>query len=523
MKHDAIYARYSSHAQDDGTSIEVQLEQCERAAGGTCRHYIDRAKTGRTMSGRAQLLAMLADAEAGKLKRIFVYKFDRFGRDAETHTIVRDLEEHGAEVVSATEGANALARGIQLVVAEDYSRQLAMRTRDGLVKRFEQRTFTGGVACYGYRVVTRAGQRVLEVEPTEAAIVRDVTNWYLSEAIGFKGIAKRLRARGVTSRKGAGWTFTSIRSLLLNPILAGRVRFNVRKMQLDRRTGRRLPRAHVASEQMERQDEALRILSDETLQKIHARLAKSARGQSPRAPRGISRFTGLIFCGCGCKTYRVHSDNGRGVYDTYVCARHLRYDDCEKKGRVREDEVLAMVKGRFERIFTHSDEIIARAIEVATEAIKGNREAADRLKGEIASIEADQARHVELLMDRKIGEVAKREVSKAMADADARRLELQRSLDGLRDDANQNTEVLAAMVRKVFDEARENLAAAVTPEAFNRFVERFVGPLEIQADGTVKQKKTPPALAGGGLIRPIAGGGFEPPTSGLLAFSAQKP
>src|SRR5688572_28164534 len=262
MKHDAIYARYSSHAQDDGTSIEMQLEQCERAAGNGCQHYIDRAKTGRTVGGRAQLLAMLADAEAGKLARVFVYKFDRLGRDAETHTIARDLEDHGVELISVTEGTNALARGIQLVVAEDYSRQLAQRTRDGLLKRFQQNAFTGGVAPYGYRVITRDKQRVLEINPDEAAIVREVVAQYLGAACGFKSIAKRLQARGIASRRGSGWSFTSVRSLLKNEILTGRVRYNTRRMHLNRDTGRRVHRHKPVAEHLERLDETLRILDD---------------------------------------------------------------------------------------------------------------------------------------------------------------------------------------------------------------------------------------------------------------------
>ena len=155
MKHDAIYARYSSHAQDDSTSIEVQLEQCERAAGGKCVHYIDRAKTGRAVGGREQLLKLLADAEAGRVGRVYVYKFDRLGRAAETHVIAQQLDDAGVQLISATEGTNQLARGIQLVVAEDYSRQLAERTRSGLVKRFEQNAFTGGVAPFGYHVADR--------------------------------------------------------------------------------------------------------------------------------------------------------------------------------------------------------------------------------------------------------------------------------------------------------------------------------------------------------------------------------
>ena len=43
MKKTAIYARYSSHAQDGGTSIEVQLDACRRdLEPKTFREYPDR-------------------------------------------------------------------------------------------------------------------------------------------------------------------------------------------------------------------------------------------------------------------------------------------------------------------------------------------------------------------------------------------------------------------------------------------------------------------------------------------------
>lgn len=511
MKHDAIYARYSSHAQDDSTSIEVQIETCERAAGGACRQYVDRAKTGRTMAGRSQLLALLADAASGKLKRVFVYKFDRFGRDAETHTIVRDLEEHGVEVVSATEGTNQLARGIQLVVAEDYSRQLANRTRDGLAKRFEQGGFTGGVPPYGFHVVTREGRRVLEVEPAEAAIVREVAGWYLSEAVGFKSIAKRLRDRAVASRRGKGWTFTSIRSLMLNPVLTGKIRFNVRKMHLDRRSGRRVPRARVEAEHMERKDESLRILSDETFAKIGERIGRSGKGhQSARLGRQVAKFTGLVFCGCGAKCYKVTSRNAKGESAYYVCSRHLRYDDCPVNGRAREDVIMATIKRKLNHIFGRADEIMAGMVEVATEAVRGNRAAADRLKAQIAEVEGEQARHVELLMDRQISDAAKQAISRKMTETEARRAELQASLDRLREDANDNTEAIAAMAKQVFDEARAGLASATTPEAFNRFAERFCGPMTVGADGSVGPKQNAPAGSRGVVQRYVAGGRCEP-------------
>ena len=88
------------------------------------------------------------------------------------------------------------------------------------------------------------------------------------------------------------------------------------------------------------------------------------------------------------------------------------------------------------------------------------------------------------------------------------------SLDGLREQANENTEDIAEAARRIVERARENLAAASTPEAFNRFVDGFVGPIEKTPQGIVK-RQMPLSEDKGTVQRSVAGGGFEPPTSGL--------
>ncbi|HUU97560.1 MAG TPA: recombinase family protein, partial [Phycisphaerae bacterium] len=83
----AIYARYSSHAQDGGTSIDVQIDACSRGLDGDVKQYVDRAKTGRSLAGREALLQLLADAEAREFDRVLIYKYDRLGRNlAESST-----------------------------------------------------------------------------------------------------------------------------------------------------------------------------------------------------------------------------------------------------------------------------------------------------------------------------------------------------------------------------------------------------------------------------------------------------
>ncbi len=123
-------------------------------------------------------------------------------------------------------------------------------------------------------------------------------------------------------------------------------------------------------------------------------------------------------------------------------------------------------------------------------------------------------------MDRAISDVAKVTINRKLVELEERRAQLQAALEGLRESASGDTEKLAQLVRETFDEARANLAAAITPEAFNRFVERFVGPIKVDADGIISQagdaaegvlaqKEMPVADAtgiSGTLTRYIAGG-----------------
>jgi hypothetical protein len=275
----------------------------------------------------------------------------------------------------------------------------------------------GGVAPYGYQVVDRDGRRVLAVNPDEAAVVREVAHGYLCEAVGFKTIAKGLRARQVASRRGAGWSFTSVRSLLMNPILTGWTRYNVHKMHLNRSTGRRVHRAKAEAQQLRRHDESLRILDDATFARIEERMDSGSRGEKPQATRGIGPFTSLVYCTCGAKCYRVKSENRKGSYTYYVCSRHQRYEDCPSPGRVREDKLVEVVNGRLGRVFEREDEILARTLELATESAKGNRDDAARLKRELAAVELEQARRGELLMDRELPAAAKAAIGRQMSEA----------------------------------------------------------------------------------------------------------
>jgi len=194
-----IYARYSTEKQNEGYSIEAQLEACRKALPSGPHHimeYIDRGRSGCTIAGRPELLRLLTEADAGRLELLLVYKYDRLGRNqAETASMIQTLEEVGVKVRSATEGEDPLARGIHLVIGEHYLRQLSERTRAGVIKAAEHGR-VGGPALYGYR---RDQDGHLLIDETTAPTVNRIFRQYVEDACSLKTIARMFNAEGIPS------------------------------------------------------------------------------------------------------------------------------------------------------------------------------------------------------------------------------------------------------------------------------------------------------------------------------------
>lgn len=516
-KYDAIYARYSSHAQDDGTSIAVQIESCERAAGKPLKHFIDQAKTGRTTGGRTELLRLMQEAECGRIERLYVYKYDRLGRAAETHVLVEDLEQHGVEVVSVTEGTNALARGVQLVVAADYSRVLAERTREGLMQRHKEGCWTGGPPPYGYKVVQGTdGKKRLAIHPEEAEIVRFIFNSYLSESIGLKEVARRVRDRGVPTRLGGEWGFSTVRGILTNPMVVGEVRYLRRCFKLNRSTGQRVPRWTDQSRHLVNQDESLRIIDDATFARVQSQVAANTV-QRPRDLTELRPFTRHLFCaGCGGVYYCRKSKNAKGEYRYYSCGRRQGHGvkACDNTAAVREDKLLGRIQAAMSAVFDDMDGVLDEVTIMSREALDANRLESTRLKGQIAEADKGIAGLTRLLIDLEIEPGAKKAIARQLAEQEATRDGLRQALETIAVQAVADMDELMTDCRQAFLEAKANFAGLMAPAQINRFIAEVVGPMVVFPDGRVVQREaaqSTEALWAAG----IAGAGLEPATSGL--------
>jgi site-specific DNA recombinase len=492
----AIYARYSSHNQDEGTSIEVQLDHCRRAAGESCREYIDRAVTGTTMS-REAFDRMLADCEAGLIDTLYIYKWDRFGRSARAHTVVADLEDLGVTVISATEGDDPLGRGIQLVVAEDYSRKLSERVTEAKRRRFAEGRWHGGVLLYGYRAESK---RLIPCYGEEADVVVSIFETYLHDSIGFKQIAKQLNAKGIKPRRAKNWTGGSVRVMLSNTTYAGRPAYNGK---LSPRRKHRSRFYQQGEERVERADESLRIVSDEVFDAVQAKM-KGRKSLRPTGQNRTRKFSRLITCGvCGATFIRRYSGHAE-EHAVWACGTRVRVDKelCCNHHSLSEKRLMARIDATMRSVIQDGDAIIEEAILEARKLTGANRDELRRVRDGIATLNVELDRLAARLIDPDLAEPAtKRLLSRQVADKTAERERLEARQAELANDANDNTDRLADAVRQAFAEIKQSLARVASDSEINQFVRDFIGEMVVDADGTIRPKQSP--IPGGQMAEAV--------------------
>ena len=482
----AIYARYSSHNQDDGTSIEVQLDHCRRAADEDCREYIDRAVSGTTMSRKA-FDRLIADCEAGLIDTLYIYKWDRFGRSARAHAVVADLEDMGVTVISATEGHDPLGRGIQLVVAEDFSRKLSERVTEAKRRRFNEGRWNGGTPLFGYRVDAKC---LVPDRGGQADVVVSIFETYLHDSIGFKQIARQLNARGIKPRRAKHWTGGSIRTMLSNSTYAGRPCYNGKVNSKKKH----LSRFHRQGEnRLERQDEALRVVSNKVFNAVQAKM-KGRKSFRPTGQNRTRKFSRLITCGvCGATFIRRYKAGGE-EHAAWRCGTRVRIDKqlCSNHHALNEERLMGLIDTTVRHVIRDAQSIVDEAVAEASKLVGSNRAELRRARDRIAAIDADLDRLAHRLIDPDLTEPAtKRLLSKQVAEKSGERERLRARQAELADDANDNTDRLAGAVRQAVTEMKQSLARVTSDSELNQFVRDFVGEIVVEGDGSIRPKEAP--------------------------------
>jgi DNA invertase Pin-like site-specific DNA recombinase len=317
-----LYVRISDDTTGDEKGVERQRRDCRRYArerGWTIVAEFTENDVGASSYSkkkRPEYEHMLQLVASGDVDVVLSWSIDRLYRRpreledlidlAETITVATPYGEYDLQT-----GEGRMQARILGSVAANESDKISRRVKAAAEQRAREGRSNGGERPYGLRdagVLARPGERYNEIEPDEAAIVREMAQRVLAGE-GLKAIARSLHERGVRTARGGTWNAGLLRRLLLQPRLAGFRIYNNEEI------GNGAPQ----------------ILDVKTFRKLQSHLAVL----KPGAPRRHGTMTGVLRCGrCG----NTLVSDGK----SYRCHKRIGSDDCGRCSinKERTDEIV---------------------------------------------------------------------------------------------------------------------------------------------------------------------------------------
>ena len=543
----AIYARYSSDMQSE-RSIEDQIRVCrefaERSASPDAARlietYTDYAISGAHTAGRPALLKLLADAAARRFDTVVAEGLDRISRDQEDIAgLYKRLTFAGIGILTVSEGrVDELHIGLKGTMNALFLKDLAIKVRRGQRGRVEA-GFSAGGRAFGYDVVreldakgelVRGKRRINE---SQAEIVRRIFEEYVAGRSA-RTIAAGLNADGIPGPTGGEWSASTINGnrarrngFLYQEAYAGYLVYNRIRMVRDPGTGKRVSRPNPPEDWIVKEAPHLRIVSEDLWDRAQARKARYADRRPETARRAKRLLSGLVGCGvCGGGASIV-------IPGRYGCVARRQRGTCDNNRSISAGELEQRVLAGIKHRLMHPDaveEFIAGVVENEKKARKAAAAGRRSRQRELAEAEAQ----IQQIVNAIANGTDVPAMHKTIMEIDARATEL-REAEAALDAADASGAVIgfhprlaevyrdqvAELAEALNDDETRDEAAALIRSLIHK-IEIYPGEDRGQVD--VKMHAYPAAalaFAKDGppeidtVITLVAGGGLEPPTSGL--------
>jgi len=311
----AIYTRKSveDETQQEFNSLDAQREAGEayiasqKGNGWVClpNQYDDYGFSGGNMN-RPGLKQLLADAEAGLVDIIVVYKIDRLSRSiCDFADLTKKFDEWGVSFVAVTQEINtATSAGRMmlniLITFAQYEREvITERVRDKMAASRKKGKWVGGSVAMGYKVVDKR----LVIEPADAKVVKRIFQRFI-EIQSPKQIALELNRDGVKTKQGKIWDTGHIYRILENHTYIGEVKYKGTVCEGEHE-------GFIDSDVWNRTREIL--------------AANDRTPDRTKKVETVAPLKSILKCGhCGCAMMPTYSRKNGRQYFYYLCAKDAK-------------------------------------------------------------------------------------------------------------------------------------------------------------------------------------------------------
>lgn len=224
---DAIYTRQSVE-KADSLSIQGQIDLCRKETCEDFKVYQDKGYSGKN-TNRPDFQRLIGDVEKGLIKKIVVYRLDRFSRSLSDFSRLWDvLQKHGVEFLSINEKfdtSTPMGRAmlnIIMIFAQLERETTAERVRDNYYQRAALGAWPGGPAPYGFtlgKLPCPTGKLMPALLPGEyAEIAQRIFAAYAEPEASLGSVARALNADAIPAPKRATWDNVTLSRILHSPL-----------------------------------------------------------------------------------------------------------------------------------------------------------------------------------------------------------------------------------------------------------------------------------------------------------------
>lgn len=365
----AAYCRVSTDKEDQLNSLEMQKqffsEYVQRTGDKLVRLYADEGISGTKIKNRKEFQRMMSDAQRGLFDMVVVKDISRFARNTvDLLQNVRKLKALGIETQFLTANMTSMGNSefvltLMGAVAQEESANTSKRIKFSKKMNAEKGRVPNLV--YGYDK-TCGDYFNLTINEEEAAILRQIFQWYVNEGYGSSKIAAMLNEQGLKTKRNCAWNSGGVCKMLTNPIYTGKI-INGKEEIKDFLTGERVERAEEDWIVVERPE--LRIIDQDLFDRA-GRLMEE-RNQKFKLDRERQSnkylFSTLIKCKeCGWSFRRI-SRTFKKTYIRWTCSAHNhRAEDCFNTVKVDEEELMDVLQDYFTNLLKHRKQVIDHVV-----------------------------------------------------------------------------------------------------------------------------------------------------------------